>query len=141
MATLINRLGEFRRSPVFGQLVRFTVVGGLSALLYSAVYLPLAGWLPRGHAVWAVPPAFLVAVAFGYVMHGAWSFRGHGTGERSAGQGAKFVGVQASGMVMNLGWAWVLNGLMGLPAWVPLLPAVFLTPIVTFMINRNWVFG
>lgn len=137
-----RRVDRWRANELLGQLVRFGIVGGLSSAIYSAVYLPLATWvLPPRLAVAAVPPAFAVAVAFGYVLHGAWSFRGHGAGGRGVGHGAKFVGVQASGMVLNLLYAWVLNGAMGLPAWVPLVPAVLVTPILTFFVNRHWVFG
>jgi putative flippase GtrA len=136
------RIDALRRNELFGQLVRFAVVGGACALIYSAVYLPIASWaLPRRLAVLAVPPAFLVAVAIGYVLHSRWSFRGHGTRDGGAAQPLKFVGVQAAGMVLNLAYAWILSGLLDYPAWVPLLPAVFVTPLVTFAINRTWVFG
>ncbi len=59
-----------------GQILRFGITGGLSTLIYSAVYLPLTLWVfAREHAVYAVPPAFAVAVIFGYVMHSRWSFK------------------------------------------------------------------
>jgi putative flippase GtrA len=125
-----------------GQLLRFGVVGGLCAVIYSAVYLPVATYaLPRRLAVLAVPPAFAVAVTAGFFLHSGWSFRGHGTRGGGAAQPMKFVGVQAAGMVLNLAYAWVLSGMMGYPAWVPLVPAVLVTPLVTFAINRIWVFG
>jgi len=141
-AVLARRIEAWRRDGLLGQLVRFGVVGAACALIYSAVYLPIASWvLPRRWAVLAVPPAFLVAVSVGYVLHSGWSFRGHGHREDGAGQKLKFVGVQGAGMVLNLAYAWVLSGMLGQPAWVPLVPAVLVTPLVTFAINRAWVFG
>jgi putative flippase GtrA len=141
-ARIDTLLEKGRQNELFGQLVRFAVVGAACALIYSAVYLPIASWaLPRRLAVLAVPPAFLVAVGVGYVLHSRWSFRGHGTREAGAARPLKFVGVQAAGMVLNLAYAWVLSGILAYPAWVPLLPAVFVTPLVTFAINRIWVFG
>jgi len=141
-AAVADRLAGLRASGLLGQLVRFGVVGGLCALVYSAVYLPIATYvLPRRMAVLAVPPAFAVAVTLGYFLHSGWSFRGHGRRGEGAGQKAKFVGVQAAGMVLNLLYAWVLSGMLGQPPWVPLLPAVLVTPLVTFAINRAWVFG
>lgn len=141
-AALTERLDGWRRSGVLGQLVRFGVVGAACALVYSAVYLPIASFaLPRRLAVLAVPPAFLVAVTMGYFLHSGWSFRGHGVRVDGPGQKLKFVGVQGAGVVLNLAYAWVLSGMMGYPAWVPLVPAVLVTPLVTFAINRAWVFG
>jgi len=35
----------------------------------------------------------------------------------------------------------VLTGLLHQPAWVPLVPVVLVTPIATFALNRQWVFG
>lgn len=141
-SNIVGGLDRLRHNELFGQLVRFAIVGGLCAAVYSAVYLPIATYaLPRRLAVLAVPPAFLAGVTIGYFLHGRWSFRGHG--ERSAGavRPMKFVAVQAAGMVLNAAYAWILSGLMGQPAWVPLIPAVLVTPLVTFGINRAWVFG
>ena len=69
------RLAGLRDSGMLGQIVRFGIAGGLSTLIYSAVYLPLTIWVfPREHAVYAVPFAFAVAVTAGYVLHSRWSF-------------------------------------------------------------------
>ncbi len=73
------------------------IAGGLSTVVYSAVYLPLTAWvLPHDKAVLAVPPAFLVAVIVGFFLHSAWSFRGHGTRDSSGRQHLKFLVVQVS---------------------------------------------
>ncbi|WP_231621551.1 GtrA family protein [Sphingomonas sp. 37zxx] len=129
-----------RGHPMVGQLVRFLFAGGITTALYTAVYLPLATWVfARDQAVFAVPPAFLVAVTAGFWLHSRWSFRGHG--ERTgAGQQAKFVGVQASGLAMHAAITWVATDLLNQPPWVPLIPGVILVPIVTFFLNRQWVF-
>lgn len=139
---LVQRMERLRASGIVGQLVRFAIVGGLSAVIYSAVYLPLATWaLPPRRAWLAVFPAFAVAVAFGFVFHSRWSFKGHGTRDEGPGQQVKFVTVQASGMVLNAVFTWVITGWLGGPVWLPLVPAVTVTPLVTYVINRQWVFG
>lgn len=127
---------------MFWQLVRFGVAGLASSAIYSAVYLPLTFWLLPTRLAWvAVPPAFLVAVTCGYVMHSGWSFRGHGGRDGAGARRVKFLVVQSIGMLLNAGYAWVLSGLMHQPAWVALIPAILVTPIVTFAINRQWVFS
>jgi len=127
---------------MLGQLIRFGIAGGISTLIYSAVYLPLVTWvLPRHLAVLAVPPSFLVAVVCGFFLHSAWSFRGHGTRENSGVQQVKFLLVQGFGLLLNALITWLITGPLHGPVWLPLVFVVTLIPLVTFFINRHWVFG
>lgn len=122
--------------------MRFGVAGVISSVIYSAVYLPLSMLvLPTRYAWMAVPPAFLVAVTCGFFLHSGWSFRGHGSRDPGERRHLKFLLVQSMGMALNAAYAWVLSGLLHQPAWVPLIPAILVTPFVTFAINRQWVFG
>lgn len=131
-----------RHGPIVGQMIRFGITGGISTLIYAIVYLPLADFvLPQGWAVLAVPPAFLVAAAYGFWMHSSWSFKGHGTRDSSGRQHVKFLLVQTFGMLLNALFTWLLTGLMHTPNWVPLIPIVLVTPLATFTLNRQWVFG
>lgn len=125
-----------------GQLIRFGVAGGLSTLIYSAVYLPLTAWVFSGaHAVYAVPFAFAVAVTAGFFLHSRWSFKGHGQRDAGGIQQVKFVMVQASGMALNAIITWIGTAQLGYPAWAPLLPAVLVATIFTFILNRWLVFA
>ena len=128
-----------RHSVLVGQLVRFGLVGGLSTIVYAAVYWPLATyWI---HPVLAVVVAFVVAASVGYLLHSGWSFKGHGRRETGRTQ-AKFLIVQTFGMVLNALFTWVLTGpLVQGPTWWPLVPAVLITPFATFFLNRRWVFA
>ncbi len=141
MTALIQRFGELRHSGVLGQLVRFGIAGGISTLIYAAVYLPLATWVFPTLAVAAVPFAFAVAVTCGFFMHSFWSFRGHGTRDGSGRQHLKFLIVQGVGLALNAAFTWLLADLLHYPDWVPLIPIVTITPIATFALNRQWVFG
>jgi putative flippase GtrA len=137
-----GRIGRWRTSGALGQLARFVVAGGISTLIYAAVYLPLTLWVfDRRHAVYAVPFAFAVAVTCGFFLHSRWSFRGHGERRSGGRQQLGFVLVQGSGMALNALVTWIGTALFGLPAWAPLLPAVALATIVTFALNRWLVFG
>lgn len=127
---------------VADQLMRFAIAGGLSTIIYAAVYLPLTATVFAGaRAVYAVPFAFAVAVTAGYFLHSRWSFKGHGTRQSGGLQQAKFVAVQASGVGLNALVTWIGTAVLGFPAWVPLLPAVLLATIVTFILNRWLVFA
>ena len=88
-----------------------------------------------------MPPAFAVAVIFGYVMHSRWSFKGQGAERRGPRQQLQFVAVQGTGMALNALVTWIGTAVLGLPGWAPLLPAVALATIVTFILNRWLVFA
>ena len=142
MTGLTKRYRALRDSGVLGQLVRFGIAGGLSSVVYSLVYLPLTHFVfPATRAVLAVPFAFAVAVTFGFFVHSRWSFKDHGAREGGVGQHARFVAVQASGLALNAVVTWIGTALLHYPAWVPLIPAIFLAAIVTFLLNRYWVFA
>ena len=126
------------RRAILSQLLRFLISGALVTLLGVAVYAFVAlvlGWHPQlGNLL-----AYLVAMATGYVMHSRWSFRDHG--QRTRSTAVKFVIVSLISLGLNSLWVAVITGPLGLgPAW-PILPMLFVTPAVTFILNRYWVFG
>jgi len=133
MATRLNVSQE-----TIGQLVRFAIVGFSLAAVYSAIYWYLATYVMA--PVLAVVVAFLVAVSIGFVLHSRWSFRGHGKNEDRRMK-IKFLLVQGSGFLLNELFTWVLTGPMHGPTWWPLVPAILVTPLATYLLNRQWVFG
>ena len=142
MTAIHKQIDAWRDSGLTGQLVRFGISGGLSTLIYTAVYAPLTLFVFRGaQAVWAVPFAFAVAVTAGYFLHSRWSFKGHGKREPGAMQKAKFVGVQASGMALNALITWIGTAWLHLHPLTPLLPAIAVATVFTFILNRWLVFG
>ncbi len=120
-----------------GQLVRFAIVGFSLAGVYSVIYWVFATYVMPPVA--AVVIAFLVSVSIGFVAHSRWSFRGHGA-EEDHRLKIKFLLVQSSGFVLNEIFTWVLTGPMHGPTWWPLVPAIFVTPLATFALNRQLVF-
>ena len=121
----------------FAQLTRFAIVGFSLAGVYSAIYWGLATYLMP--PMLAVVIAFLVAVSLGFVFHSRWSFRGHGKREDRAMK-LKFLAVQTSGFFLNEAFTWFLTGPMHGPTWWPLVPAIFVTPLATYILNRQLVF-
>lgn len=132
MATRLNLPSE-----TLGQLLRFAIVGFSLAAVYSAIYWYLATYVMA--PVLAVVIAFLVSVSIGFVLHSRWSFRGHGRREDNALK-VKFLLVQVSGFVLNEIFTYVLTGPLREPTWWPLVPAIFVTPLATFVLNRQLVF-
>lgn len=135
--SLLDRLSDEQRRTA-GQLLRFLVSGGLVTMLGIGVYAAVAllvGWHPQ----LANLLAYGAAMATGYLLHSRWSFRDHGA-ERDAGTLGRFVTVSLVSLALNSFWVWLLTEPLRLsPAW-PILPMLFVTPIVTFTLNRKWVF-
>ena len=127
------------RRAVLSQLLRFLVSGALVTGLGVAVYAFVALVL-RWHPQLGNLLAYVVAMATGYLMHSRWSFRDHG-GERTHDTKVRFLVVSLISLGLNSLWVALITGPMGLgPAW-PILPMLFVTPAVTFILNRQWVFG
>jgi len=131
----------------FLQLVRFALVGFFLAGVYSAIYwyLTTGGTFDPARSRYILSPvaavglAFLVSVSIGFFLHSRWSFRGHGRREDHALK-VKFVLVQLSGFFLNEIFTWVMTGPLHLPRLLPLIPAIFVTPLATFALNRQLVF-
>jgi putative flippase GtrA len=82
-----------------------------------------------------------VAVAFGYVLHSRVSFRGHGSRDNAVQRTGRFFVVSLVSLGLNSLFVWTLTGLLDGPTWWPVIPMLFVTPLVTFALNRQWVFG
>lgn len=130
----------WRTNGVLGQLVRFGISGGIATLLYAVVYSPLAGFGITSEQV-ANVAGYLVAVASGYVLHSTWSFRGHGAAATRTSW--RFFLVSLISYALNTLWVWLFtdDAMLAGPWWWPLIPVVLVTPLVTFVLNRVWVFG
>ena len=129
-----------RASGMLGQLLRFGIAGGMATALYTVVYSPLAGFGITSEQV-ANLCGYLVAMGSGYLMHSKWSFRGHGA--EASQTSWRFFVVSLVSLAINTAFVWVLtdDAMLHGPWWWPLVPILFVTPLITFALNRFWVFG
>ena len=124
---------------MLGQIVRFGLVGGFVTALGAGVYLVAA------YA--GVPPlaanflSYLTAMAVGYVLHSKVSFKGHGSRDRPVARTGRFVAVSLVSLALNSLFVWGMTGPLGWPLWTPVVTMIFVVPIVTFTLQRRWVFG
>jgi len=134
---MISSLHPDRRR-LLGQLARFVVSGAFVTALGVGVYALVAlvlHWHPQlGNFL-----AYVIAVATGYFMHSTWSFKGHGS-ERSHATKVRFVIVSVISYALNSLWVWLLFTYLELGRAAPIGPMLFVTPAVTFVLNRQWVF-
>jgi len=127
-------------SGLLGQLIRFGIAGGITTGLYTLVYSPLAAFKITSEQV-ANICGYLVAMLSGYLLHSKWSFRGHNA--QATRTSWRFFLVSLVSYVLNTFFVWVLtdDAVLAGPWWWPLIPILFVTPLITFALNRIWVFG
>lgn len=133
-------LHHLNANTVLGQLVRYAITGGGITLLGAALYTGLV-LATAIHPQLAMFAAYVVCVAVGYVLHSRWSFRGHGSRDSVARTTARFFVVSLVSYGLNAFWTWFCINVLHLPEWTPVVPLLFVTPLATFALNRNWVFG
>lgn len=132
---LISRYGDMGL-----QLARFGLTGILLTLLVAGGYWIAASAL-HVEPMLAFTLNFLVFTGLGYVLHSRFSFRGHGARDKAGLRTMRFFMVNTLGFLTSQFFIWVLVKQLGGPVWWSIIPIVFVTPLLTFSLNRWWVFA
>ena len=125
---------------LLAQIGRYAISGAGLTAFYSAVYWGTA--VPLG-----VPPlvantiAFVLTFAIGYVIHSRWSFRGHGSRAKPVRGYTRFLIVNLLGYALNSFWVWLIVERMESTVAMSLIPIAFITPWLSFWMNRRWTFN
>jgi putative flippase GtrA len=128
------------RLALIGQVARFGVTGLFLTVLVAGGY-----WLVE--RIFRIDPNLSLALVFvavtglGYILHSRFSFKGHGSRDQAHVRTVRFFVTNVSGFLANQFFVWLLVKQMGGPTWWPVIPIVLVTPILTFTLNRRWVFG
>jgi putative flippase GtrA len=133
-------MGQGDAARLGGQFVRFGLVGGFVTATSALVYYACATWGGM-EPLLANVIGYVVGGALGYVLHSRISFRGHGARDGTARRTGRFATVSLITFALNSLFVWLLTGPLHGPTWWPLVPMVFVTPAVAFLLNRQWVFG
>lgn len=136
----IARRLEVRHRDVFWQALRFGISGLALTALVSALYYLQVLYLAVSPAA-ALTVATLIASALGFLVHSQFSFRAHGSRENPARRMFRFLVTNGVGYLLNLAFVFVLIDVLRLPTWTPILGFCLVTPAVSFVLNRQWVFG
>lgn len=139
-----SRLGQIftdkQRRETLMQIIRFGIAGvGLTVLVLGLAWVAERTLGLGPNTAFAL--AFVFASLVGFFLHGAWSFKGHGARDRLAVRLMQFFVSNIIGFALNQFFVWLIRHHWGLPFWVEALPVTFVTPIVTFTLNRKWVFA
>ncbi len=129
-----------QHGALVGQMIRFGLTGVLLTLLVAGGYWILADGFGV-EPMLSMTLNYLVFTGLGYVLHSRFSFRGHGARDNAPVRTARFFTVNTLGFLLNQLFVWVLVKQMDGPTWWPVIPILFVTPLVTFALNRRWVFS
>jgi putative flippase GtrA len=127
------------RRALIGQVIRFGLTGGFLTVGVAGAYWAVADLLSVAPMV-SMTLVYLVFTGIGYLLHSRFSFRGHGARDNAPVRTARFFAVNTLGFLTNQFFVWLLVLHMGGPTWWPVIPIIFVTPILTFTLNRVWVF-
>jgi putative flippase GtrA len=129
-----------KHAEILGQLVRFGLTGGLLTVLVAGGYWLVAELL-HVEPMLSLTLNFVVFTGLGYLLHSRFSFRGHGSRDNAPARTARFFTVNVIGFLANQFFVWLLVKQLDGPTWWPVVPILFVTPLLTFALNRRWVFA
>lgn len=120
------------------QFFRFLTVGALATLLHSSAFFVIYNFDVAG-AQGANILGYSCAVTFSLIAHGHWSFR-HQIDKIGLTTSIKFLAVSLSGLTLNAGWVWITESLLRVSANFSLIGIVIITPVITYLFLKNWVY-
>lgn len=131
-------VAELLQRPGARQLIRYVIAGfcvtQFAALIYSflAVYVHVIPLLANVVSTAA-------GVCAGFVVHNQWSFAGGAAGDEY-GKAARFGFATLLAFLFNSLFVFLLVTKMHLSPLAPVPIMMFVTPWVSFLANRYWVF-
>jgi putative flippase GtrA len=130
-------LADFVASEGFRQLARF-VVGGMAVTLFAAAiysFVVFLGVFPLAANV----VSHGCGMAAGYAVHSRWSFKAD-TDDGERAMIVRFLIASAFAFLLNSLWVWLAVDVMRMHPLAPLPAMIVLTPLMSFALNRYWVF-
>jgi putative flippase GtrA len=120
----------------FRELLRFGVVGGFNAATYFGGYTALV--LLGVPYLLAAFVAFVISASIGYWLHEHWTFKGASPTLRGW---LSWLAAQAGATGLNIALLAVLVDGFGLDSILAQAVLMPVTPVVTYLIGRRWVFS
>lgn len=137
---MISRmLALLRGDRVVAQAIRFGMTGIAATALHGLVYLCATGLLKSGPFA-ANALGYAVAMPFAFVSHFLWSFRSQARSGDMAAMALRFLAINAVGFGLNTAIVWLVCARLELEAAAAVPFMATLTPVVTFLLSRNWGF-
>lgn len=118
------------------QILRFGIIGTLATAINCLLFLWFVNylkWLP----LLSNAAAFLVAFIFSYYGHSWWTFQSKNHSPKKL---IKFLCVSILGLAINSAFVFTSMHVFKLSSYVAILPMIFITPLLVFVISKYYVF-
>jgi putative flippase GtrA len=125
--------------PGARQLIRYAIAGVCVTQFAAAIYSALVLFL-HVNAIEANVVSTGFGLCAGYLAHSRWSFAGAGSGAAEHAKVGRFLLSSLVAFIINSTWVWLLVSILQLPPLTPVPLMMFVTPWISFLLNRHWVF-
>jgi putative flippase GtrA len=132
------RLSELLARRATRQLMRYAFAGFCVTQFAACVYSALVLFM-RIPALQANVMSTACGWCIGYLVHSRWSFAGGSARGEPATLG-RFLLTSSFAFLINTGWVWLLVAFMRLSPLAPVPLMMLVTPWISFLLNRRWVF-
>jgi putative flippase GtrA len=134
---MINRLSPSMRTEA-GQIFRFIIIGGLSFLIYAAMYALLSRvvWTAGNRTVESFIST-VVSALFNYVTHRSWTFRSRGSHGR---QVWRYVLTVGSASLIQTGLFWLGHEIFHIYDFILIFTISALMPCYTYVMHKLFTF-
>ncbi len=135
---MINRLPPSMRTEA-GQIFRFIIIGGLSFLIYAAMYALLSRVLwTDGNRTLQSFISTVVSALFNYFAHHSWTFRSSGSHGK---QLWRYVVTVASASLIQTGLFWIGHEVLHIYDFILIFTISALMPCYTYVMHKLFTFG
>jgi putative flippase GtrA len=136
-ATAARRVRSLRSNPLLIQVVTFGFTGVAASIVNISIYWAGTQRLRLDpNLAWFI--GFIGAAIVGYALQSRFVFAA--SQQSKVTSGSRFVAVALVGLAFNSFWVWSLVSVLHLPTWAPIPLILLATPVITFCLNRFWVF-
>ncbi|UUR08187.1 GtrA family protein [Sphingomonas glaciei] len=137
MAGHARRAQQLLAHPASRQLIRYIIAGLLVTWFAATIYtLLVSRHLSPYLANVGSTAGGLIA---GYTIHSRWSFK-DGRKDSETFQLGRFLAASGVAFGINTFWIWLTVKQLGLSSYAPVPLMMAATPILSFLLNRYWVF-
>ena len=137
-SSAFDQLSRVLAKPGARQLVRYAIAWVCVTQVAAAVYSALVLFL-HVNALQANVVSTAFGLCAGYLAHSRWSFVGAAASPEHAKVG-RFLLSSLLAFIINSLWVWLLVSILQLPPLTPVPLMMFVTPWISFLLNRHWVF-
>lgn len=132
-----GRAQQLLAHPASRQLIRYIIAGLIVTWFAATVYSVLV--LQQISPYVANLGSTAVGLIIGYTIHSRWSFKG-GRKDSETLQLGRFLITSGVAFAINNLWIWLTTKQLGLGPLAPVPLMMAATPVLSFLLNRYWVF-